>query len=296
MRTTLRRTIGASQTRSRIALLDGLSGGGYGRGMTSPRGKTRDVVAAELEGEILSGGLGPGDRLLSERQLAERHAVSRPIVREALRILAERGLVEISPGRGAFVQRPSALAGTRPLDALYRRGHPTARQLSEARLLLECETASLAAQRAGLDDVRMLRTCLASLEAGGGPEQTVRSDLAFHLGVAAAAHNWVIEAVLGSLASLTAELMVRSLADPDVYRRSAPYHRLVYEAIAARDPVGAGAAMRDHLSVASSTYGRDYDEDLDVMARRALRRLDIDGSLPAFVRAVIPAQAGYGLQ
>ncbi len=264
--------------------------------MTSSPGKTRDVVAAELEREILSGGLAPGDRLLSERQLAERHTVSRPIVREALRILAERGLVEISPGRGAFVRRPSALAGVRPLDALYRRRHPTARQLSEARLMLECETASLAAQRAGLDDVRALGARLATLEAGGSPEQTVRSDLAFHLWVAAAAHNWIVEAMLGSLASLTAELMVRSLADPEVYRRSAPYHRLVYEAIAARDPAGARAAMRDHLSVASSTYGRDYDEDLDVMARRALRRLDVHDSLETFVRAVIPADPGGSLQ
>ncbi len=260
--------------------------------MTALLGKTRDTVAAELEAEILSGRLAPGDRLPSERGLAEQHGVSRPIVREALRIVAERGLVQIVPGRGAFVRRPSPLAGVRPLDVLYRRGHTTARELSEARLLLECESASLAAQRAGLDDVREIGARLAALEAGGTPQETVRNDLAFHLRVARAAHNRVVEAMLASLSLLAAELMVRSLGDPDIYRRSAPYHREVYEAIAARDPDRARVAMRDHLSVASATYGRDYDDDLDVMAERALRRLGLSEGLQTFLRAVLPTEPG----
>ena len=86
---------------------------------------------------MLSGRLVPGDRLPSERQLAETYRLSRPMIREALRTLAERKLVKISPGRGAFVLKPSVAQGAGPLEMLYRRQGATARDLSEARLMLE---------------------------------------------------------------------------------------------------------------------------------------------------------------
>ena len=57
-----------------------------------------------------------------------------------------------------------------------------------------------------------------------------------------------------------------------------------------RSPEGARAAMRDHLSIASATYGRDYDQDLDMMAQRALRRLGATESLDAFLEEVLPAE------
>ncbi len=262
--------------------------------MTSRPGKSRDSLAAELEAEILSGGLAPGDRLFSERQLAERQGVSRPMVREALRILAERGLVEIAPGRGAFVRHPSPLAGSRPLDAVYRRAHPTAWELIEARLVIESETASLAGQRAGLDDVRRLERRLQALESASDPAESVRRDLAFHLEVAVAAHNRILEAVLASLASLLAELMVRTLGEPEAHQRTARFHREVYEAIAARDPERARAAMRSHLDPAPAELGRQYDDDLDAMALRALRRLGLGDDLPRFLRDVVPADLGSG--
>ena len=257
--------------------------------MTGPQSRSRDAIAAQIEAEIVGGQLMPGDRLLSERQLSERYGASRPIVREALRSLVERGLIDVAPGRGAFVRSPSSLQGTRPLDALYRRRQPTARHLSEARIMLECEAASLAAQHAGLDDVTELQRRLDALEASRSPFESVRNDLAFHLTVAAASHNPVIETMFASIAPLSVELMVRSIGDPDVTQRSGPYHRATYEAIAARDPDRAREAMRAHLSVARDTYGRDYDQRLDTMALRALRLLGSEGSLDDFLHAVMPA-------
>lgn len=257
--------------------------------MTSGPAKTRDVVVAELEAEIFSGHLAPGDRLLSERQLAEVHGVSRPIVREALRTLAERGLLEIAPARGAFVRSPSALVGVRPLEVLYRRGRATAREVSEARLMIECEAAALAAQRGDLQDIRELEQRLDALEDAHGATETVAADLAFHLRVARASHNRIVEAMLASLATLAAKLMVRSLEDQAVYAGSAPFHRKVFEAVAARDPDRARSAMAEHLGVASGAYGREYDHDLDTMAQRALRRLGSTESLDDFLRGVLPS-------
>ena len=257
--------------------------------MTMMSQRTRVAINTDIEGQILSGSLAPGDRLPSERRLAGQFFVSRPVVREVLRGLAERGLIEIAPSRGAFVSGVSSLAGLRPLDVLYRRRGATARQISEVRLVLEAEAASLAAERAELEQVDDLRARLERLEASHEPIETVRADLAFHLGVAAASRNPVIEAMLGSIATFTMELMVRSLGDPEVTARSAPYHKKIYEAIAARDPISAREAMRAHLSVARDTYGLDYDRNLDAMAIRALRRLGSSLSLEDFLR-----EAGAG--
>lgn len=259
--------------------------------MTGSTPRSRDAIAADIEHQIVTGHLAGGDRLPSERRLAEQYGISRPLVREVLRTLVERGLIEVHPGRGAFVRRPSSLQVTRSLDVLYRRRQPTARHLSEARLMLECEAAALAAHRADLEDVTELRRRVEVLEASTTAVERVRNDLAFHLALAAAARNPVIETMFASIAPLTVELMVRSHGDPDVLQRSMHHHRATYEAIAARDPVAAREAMRAHLSVAQDTYGDDYDRVLDTMAVRALHLLGSSASLEEFLRVLIPAAA-----
>jgi DNA-binding FadR family transcriptional regulator len=250
------------------------------------RGTSEDVVE-RLATEIQDGTLAPGQRIPSERHLAAQLGVSRPMLREALRRLGERGLLEVRAGRGSFVSGTAARAPLRPLDSHYRRRGTTARQLSEARLMLECETASLAAERATPEQVTEIARVLEALEASAAPLDAVRNDLAFHLAVAHAAQNPVIESMLESIAGLTAELMVRSVGDPAVAARSAPYHRLAYEAIARRDPPGAREAMRTHLSVASETFGEDYDQTLDSMATRALRMLGAGEELDEFLGEIL---------
>src|SRR5919201_3506489 len=103
-------------------------------------------VALRLEQELIRE-LPEGSRLPGERQLAERLRVSRPVVREAMRGLVERGLLEVVPGRGTFTRRVRTSDAARPLDSLLRR-EATPRHLVEARLMLECESISLSAERA----------------------------------------------------------------------------------------------------------------------------------------------------
>ena len=117
-----------------------------------------------MEDAISEGRFAPGDRLPSERHLAESFGVSRPVIREALRTLAGRGYIEIAPGRGAFVLRPSAVQGADPLERQYLRRGATVRDLSEARLMLENEAAGLAAERASADDIADLEAALCALE------------------------------------------------------------------------------------------------------------------------------------
>ncbi|HEY8448401.1 MAG TPA: FCD domain-containing protein [Thermomicrobiales bacterium] len=224
---------------------------------------SRGELAALLEGQILSGELPVGTRLPSERQLAERYGVSRPIVREALRTLSERGLIAVLPGRGSFVRQARATDVASQLDALYRRRQATPRDLVEARTTLECAAVEMAAARATSDGLRAMERALHGFERSQTVVERARYDLAFHLAIARASGNPVIETMFGSIATLTFELMLRSLSDPNVTRASIPYHHDIVHAIQERDAARARAAMAAHLAVASALYGDDYDRSIE---------------------------------
>ena len=258
---------------------------------------TRQSLAAYLEEQILAGAMPAGSKLPSERELTERFGVSRPIVREALRMLAERGLVEIRPGRGSYVRGARATDAAGVLDSLYRRSQATPRDLVEARTMLECTAAALAAERATADDLEQIDAALARFDRASSVVERARYDLVFHLAVARAAHNPVIETMFGSITGLTVELMLRSLSDRVVTDASLPYHAEIRNAIGARDPERARQAMAEHLSVASRFYGPDYETSLESLAQRHLARLLEPGStLDRLLDEAAPAAGGrrYG--
>jgi GntR family transcriptional regulator, transcriptional repressor for pyruvate dehydrogenase complex len=247
-----------------------------------------DVIAGALAEQVLSGEIAAGERLPSERRLATGFGASRPMVREALRSLVERGLIEVRPGRGAFVRDDPGPRRFQPLDVEYRRRGTTARQLSETRIMLESEAAALAAVRADADDLMILETALKSLETSPTPLDRVRDDLAFHAAIVRASHNPVIETMFASIQALTVELMVRSAGDPEIIRQSDPFHRVAFEAIRGRDADAARAAIRAHLGIAASTYGDDYDRSLDTTAARALSLIGSGAGLDEFLRGILP--------
>ena len=255
---------------------------------------TRAGVAAHLEEEILSGRVAAGAKLPSERELADRYGVSRPVVREALRGLIERNLVAVVPGRGAYVRAARATDAAPGMDTLLRRHQATARDLVEARTMLECTAAELAAARATPEDLAAMADALERFDRAGGIVEQARYDLAFHLAIVGAARNPVIATMFGAITGLTVELMLRSLGDPVVARASVPYHRAIHEGIRARDPGRARAAMADHLAVAARTYGADYDRSLESVARRELARLLAPGVTLDELLAAVPGGRGDG--
>ena len=241
-------------------------------GQTTPFPGDREAVAARIEDRFVAG-RPPGVKLPGERELAQQIGVSRPILREALRSLAERGLIEVSPGRGAFTRMPGPADLARPLDSLFRRQQATPRQLVEARLMLECQTATLAAERAEPGELRRMRAVLEQLDQSSGPLEKAGFDITFHTLLARAAHNPVIEAMFASITPLTYELMIRSLADPKVSAEGAPLHHDLLHALERRDQTQARAVMSQHLSLALERYGEDLDLSLDQVARRELNKI-----------------------
>jgi GntR family transcriptional repressor for pyruvate dehydrogenase complex len=258
---------------------------------------TRSEVASQLEAEVLSGGLEAGTKLPSERELAVRLGVSRPLVREALRSLVERGLVEISPGRGTFVRGASSTESIRVLGSLYLRQKITPRHLIEVRTIIEPAAARLAAERATDEEIEELGRAVEQINTAGSVLDRARWDIRLHALVARMSHNPVIETTFESIATLVFELMLRSLSDSKIRAESAPFHDAVYEAIRDHDPQRAYDAMLAHHERGGKFYGKDLDSSLDVVARRELERLlgptaSLERVIVEVLQEQLPAEGG----
>lgn len=231
----------------------------------------RDSLTEYLTDALLNGTIPPGARLPPERLLAERFGLSRPMVREVLKSMAERGLIVTQPGRGNFARELKSVDGMRPLDAYYRTT-ATAREVTDARILLETQLCALAATQATDPELARMKNALARLDEADNVIDKARWDITFHALIAKAARNTVLEAMFFSISRLTFEYMLRSLGDPTVNQKGAPYHEDILRALEAHDVDAASAAMKGHLSVARTYYGADIDRPVAGLARQELTK------------------------
>lgn len=210
-----------------------------------------EQIVAHLERAIYDGALERGDKLPPERQLARDVGASRVAVREALRALEHRGLVEVRHGSagGYFVREADDRPVVRDLETLFRLGRMSLAQLLEARLTIEPAVAGLAAERATCDDVATLHRNLddrAVATATGRAPWPI--DIAFHRLVAGIARNPVHAVLTRALLELDPAVVAPGLVSRG--RDGAEIdadHRRIAEAIAAGRPEAAGAAMASHL-------------------------------------------------
>lgn len=231
-----------------------------------PRRATRAHFEAELVRDILSGKYAPGAKLPSERSLSISSGLSRPIVREVLRGLVERGLVDIVPARGAFVRAPDPmqLAGVAGSAARHQRATP--RDLVEAREMIESQAARGAAVRADAAGVERLKDLVHAFDAATTVIERAQCDLALHATIAQLSGNPVLGILFGAIAPLVLDVQLRSGADPVVLRAGAPLHHTILEAISVGDPDAAGQAMSEHILLALNLYGADLDVPLNDLA------------------------------
>lgn len=219
--------------------------------------------------DITSGELATGQKLARETDLAKSFGVSRGVVREAIRGLEERGLIEVKHGRGATVNPDSDwdVFSAEVLSALLltQRAAGVLREYLECRRILEIEAAGLAAERATTQHLATLADCLAQMTASahrarGNPAAEDfyhQADTAFHRAVIAAAGNRALGRMTEPVHRALGEAR-RPLAKPEFrLERSIPEHKRILSAIADRDPGEARAAMGDHLRTVEG-YLREY--------------------------------------
>jgi GntR family transcriptional repressor for pyruvate dehydrogenase complex len=206
-------------------------------------------IVRQVRALIADGHLKSGDRLPPERDLAERFRVSRTSVREALRSLQSRGLIEIRAGEGAFVRDVSVEALVEPLALVILPYREAVGELFEARRLLEPAIAALAARRATRDELIEMERILAEQAREVARGRTgMAQDSALHAAIAAAAHNRAIVRIVNALVDLLAQSREESLHTPGRPKRSHQDHRRILGAIRRRDEAGARRTMLDHLT------------------------------------------------
>ena len=235
------------------------------------RGGSEQVVAY-VRGLIESGALHAGDRLPTERELAAHLGVSRPTVRSGLRALATLGVVRSRRGSGTYIPDGPPLLGSEPLSFLAALHGFTRDEMYEARRILEVEAAGLAAERATSDHLATLAEEVAGLFANrDNPHLFLVHDINFHRGVADAAKNPIVGALVGMVSALYYErrrATAERASDSDL-RDAAEAHRRIYQAIRNRDPERARRAMNDHLIQAARYQAQELDEEAAAEARTA---------------------------
>jgi len=211
-------------------------------------------VFAFLRDRLIAGSLKPGDRLMSERELATQLGVSRPLVREALRALTMLGIVEIRDRIGTVVTRPDVSVLNDFFTFALAQQADMVDDVMQARIAIECQAVRLACERASIADFERLQRALTQItdtideaDAGG------MADFEFHRAIVLASHSETLAVLHNSMAGLLthSHRSRRELvqAFPSMKEYLIEDHKRIFDAIVARDPERADATLRRHFAI-----------------------------------------------
>jgi DNA-binding FadR family transcriptional regulator len=212
---------------------------------------SQDVVQ-QIKTHIFEGNLAPGDRLPSEKQLAEQFGLSRITVRDAMRVLESQALITIrvGAGGGAFVAPPNPASANELLTDLLRLQRANIRELVEARLVIETSIVNFASQRAARADLEAMQRAIDHARAGraAGNPHFMPHSVDFHVALAQAAKNPVLLFTVNSLRAVFYSVLEKLIPDDQMAQRAIADHQKILDAVAAHDADRAAQLMREHLS------------------------------------------------
>ena len=227
-----------------------------------PPAPTATTMVADALASQIIGEMAPGASMPSEADIATRFSVSRLTVREALKMLSGRGLLDIGRGRRAVVKQPTGGAFADFLSGVIQNDPKGLFDLIELRISLEVQCATLAARRANRASIAAIETALqgmtdalATARAGGDPEQSEQrfheSDVGFHEAIALSSGNRLISYLFEAMAEPLIHSFRLSRRGHDMRGHTVAdtiaAHDAILEAIRAGNPKAAAAAMRAHL-------------------------------------------------
>lgn len=222
-----------------------------------------DQVVEAILAIIVNGEWQPGDRLPSERDLSDQFGVSRTVIREAVRSLAAKGVLDVKTGSGATVIHVDAMTASESLrlfihtSGLAGAGAVGYDQINDVREMIETRAARIAATVATEAEQRRLRHLHeAARSAGDDIESASQADLEFHRAIADSAHNPLYGIMLDSIRDVLLGIGRLTIAAPSHQARSAEEHAAILDRIEAGDAVGAEAAMTAHLDREQALWQR----------------------------------------
>ena len=238
--------------------------------------KLSGEVVHQIEGLILRGILRPGERLPSERELAEKMGVSRPSLREALADLQERSLLVSKAGSGVFVADVLGSAFSDALVKLFASHEEAVFDYIAFRRDMEGLAAERAAQMGSDTDLQVIDMIFRKMEAAHtkrNPTDEAGLDADFHLAIIEASHNVIMLHMMRSMYQLLREgvfynrqMMFRQRTTRETLLDQ---HRTIDAALQARDPAGARAAVAAHLDfVENSLMIQQKEEKNEAIARK----------------------------
>lgn len=198
-----------------------------------------------------------GDKVESDRVLAQRLGVGRSAVREALKVLDILGMIDIRPGQGTFISNDEANFFVVPLSwSLFLNGGQT-ESILEVRNVLEKKAAELAAQSAQEDVLQKLEDISHQIQKAYlelNYQAFLNCDIEFHICLAECSGNQIIYSMIQIISNLMRHVSGTGMADQNQLREIYEEHRLVYGAVLAHDPEAAGRYMEDHLHKSMLRY------------------------------------------
>lgn len=260
-----------------------------------PGGQPRlhDQVVARLMAAVATGEYATGSRLPPEAVLAERAGVSRLTLREAVKVLRDKGVLRVEQGRGTFVNPPAEWSTLDPSllasrFALEGRSAAVAQQITETRRIVEVGAAELAAHRRVESHLRLLRDTVARMQDAHERDDVQgfsAADVDFHDGVMLAAANPFLSALLQPLKALLREVRLHTSLTADMRATAVAAHTGILDAIAAGDQVGARRAMTEHMAETHRVIERLVDAGGLAHGPAAGRSALAEAGVPAVAQA-----------
>ena len=211
-----------------------------------------DLAVKEIEGMCFSNKIAVGDKLPTEKELCDTLNISRSTVREALRVLQAMGIVEMRPGKGAYLKTKNCRDDHSSITHWFRAHKIQLQDFLEIRLALEPLAARLAVERGTEEEVNEIEEIFSSFEEAQKKHDVVNlaiSDEALHGAIAKATHNTLLIIVNNKIADAFAEFRTKSFADSRTAGNALEPHRSIVRAILSRDAEEAERQMKQHIEI-----------------------------------------------
>ncbi|NLE15572.1 MAG: FadR family transcriptional regulator [Spirochaetales bacterium] len=210
-------------------------------------------IADHLEEVILSSPTSKvAEKLPGELKLAKQYNVSRPVIREALKLLQERGLITLKNGSGAYITRPENDTVMNAVNRIMQVDRIKSDDLTQMREILELSSVDQAVKRITDEQLREMDEILSKFEDKSLPlKERVKLDEQFHIAIAQATGNELLSMFVGVLTSLLRDYMGKGILIEGGIEDAIKRHREIYHALLNRDAKAVHQAMVDHLKVSS---------------------------------------------